>query len=145
MIAGFNSQQFFLIGLSFGAIACMPASRPGSRRWWLGASCMALAMVSMASGFLAAAIVLGLTLLLLVRREQSLASAAPTLVIAAVLVAIGCLTRVTVPYLEWMKAHSVGEFSASLFQSLEWPARKMTNTWLCAVLRLPWFLRPGRT
>ena len=140
VIAGFNSQQFFLIGLSFGAIACVPASRPGSRRWWLGASCMALAMVSMASGFLAAAIVLGLTLLLLVRREQSLASAAPTLVIAAVLVAIGCLTRVTVPYLEWMKAHSVGEFSASLFQSLEWPARKMTNTWLCAVLWLPWFL-----
>ena len=144
VIAGFNSQQFFLIGLSFGAIACLPGAPPGSRRWCLGAACMALAMVSMASGFLAAAIVLGLTLLLLVRRELSLSSAAPTLLLAAVLVAIGCLTRVAVPYHELMKAHSVGEFAATLFQSLEWPARKMTNAWLSLVLWLPWCLLSRR-
>ena len=145
VIAGFNSQQFFLIGLSFGAIACLPASRPWSRRWWLGAACMALAMVSMASGFLAAAIVLGLTLLLLVRRELSLSSAAPTLLLAAVLVAIGCLTRVAVPYHESMKAHSIGEFTATLLQSLEWPARKIANSWLCAILWLPWYLLTRRS
>jgi MFS family permease len=145
VIAGFNSQQFFLIGLSFGAIAGLPAARPWSRRWWLGAACMALALVSMASGFFAAAVVLGLVLLLLIRREVSWSSAAPTLILAAILISIGCLTRVTVPFHEAEKAHSAGEFAASLVQSLEWPARKLMNAWLTAILWLPWCLLAWRT
>src|ERR1035438_3616859 len=144
VIAGFNSQQFLLIGLSFGAIAGLPAARAWSCRWWLGAACMALAMVSMASGFFAAAVVLGLTVLLLLRREVSWSSAAPTLVLAAILVLVGCLTRVTVPYHESAKAQSIGEFCATLAQSLEWPVRKLDNAWFSELLWLPWVLLAWR-
>jgi hypothetical protein len=144
VLVGFDSQQFFLLGLSFGAIAGLCAATPWSRRWWLGAACMSLAMVSMASGFFAAAVVLGLILLLVLRREISWPSAAPTLLFAASLVVIGCLTRVSVPYHESTKAHSVGEFAATLFQSLEWPVRKLSNTWLAGILWLPWCLLARR-
>jgi hypothetical protein len=144
VISGFSSQQFFLIGLSFGAIALLPAARPWSCRWCLGAACMTLAMVSMASGFFAAAVVLGLVLLLLYRRELAWSSAAPTLLVAAGLVVVGCLTRVTVPYLESAKAHSIGEFLGTFIQCAEWPVRKLSNAWLAAVLWLPWCLLSWR-
>jgi hypothetical protein len=144
VIAGFNSQQFFLIGLSFGAIAALSAALPWSRRWWLGATCMTLAMISMASGFFAAAVVLGLMLLFLIRREITWSAAAPTLLLAAILVAIGCLTRVTVPGHEAEMAHSVGDFASALVQSLEWPARKLINLWLIGILWLPWCLLAWR-
>ena len=144
VIVGFDSQQFFLIGLSFGAIAGLSAARPWSPRWWLGAACMTLAMVSMASGFFAAAVVLGLILLFLYRRELTWSSAAPTLLLAAGLVAVGWLTRVTVPYHESAKAHSVGEFVGTFIQCAEWPVRKLSNSWLAAVLWLPWCLLSWR-
>jgi MFS family permease len=145
VIAGFNSQQFLLIGLSFGAIAGLPAARAWSCRWWLGAACMALAMVSMASGFFAAAVVLGLILLPVLRRERSWRPAVPALLLAAALLAVGCLTRVTVPHHELAKAHTAGEFAATLLQSLEWPVRKLQNTWLIGILWLPWCLLSWRT
>ena len=140
MIAGFNSQQFFLIGLSFGAIAGLSTGRAWSGRWCLGAACAILAMGSMASGVFAAAVVAGLVLLLLIRRERSWPAAAPTLLLASGLVLLGFLTRVAVPMHESEKAHSIGEFVSSLVQSLEWPARKLTNAWLIAFLWLPWSL-----
>jgi len=136
IINGFHSQQLFLVGLSFGAIAGTAGNGRGTR--WFGLSCMALALLTMASGFFAAAVVLGVLLLAGIRRERAWAALVPVIVIAAILVAAGCLTRVSVPYLESAKAHSFVAFASTFFQCAEWPAAGEKNAWLSVLLWLPW-------
>lgn len=73
-ISGFHSQQYFLLPLSFGMIVLLPDASPWSVRWWLGAACGALALFSMASGLLAAAVVIAVMLLAGWRRGRLIAS-----------------------------------------------------------------------
>ena len=136
-LGGFHSQQFFLIGLSFGAIAWLPAAAPWSAKWWLGAACATLALGSMASGFFAAAAVIGLLAVRVLRREASLRAVGPALVLCAILVAVGWLTQVTVDYHEGLKAHGAQDFLASTVHSLQWPAT--WTMWAAALIWLPWF------
>jgi hypothetical protein len=138
VINGFHSQQLFLVGLSFGAIAGATADGERSGYRWPGIACMVLALLSMASGFFAAAIVLGALLLLGFRRERTWAAILPVIVISAILVAAACLTRVSVPYHEVLKAHSTAEFVSTFFQCVEWPVSGGNNAWLSVLLWLPW-------
>jgi hypothetical protein len=138
VINGFHSQQLFMVGFSFGAIAGLVGSRLGSVGWWLGLACLGLAMLTMASGFFAAAVVVGFLLFRLMRRQVRWKEALPALVPAAVLVAVGALTQVSVPYHEGAKAHTVFEFTATLVQGLEWPAAGLDYSWLSVFLWIPW-------
>jgi hypothetical protein len=137
ILAGFHSAQFFLIGLSLGAIGLLPAARTGSAAWCLGAICAVAALGSMASGFLAGAIVTGLVGIRLLRRDVSLRASAPTLVLCALLCAIGWFTRVEVSYHEAAKAHSFADFAMTLIRCLQWPATDIT-AWLACLLWAPW-------
>jgi hypothetical protein len=122
VLGGFHSQQYFLAGLSFGAICLLPSAEAWSRRWWLGAACALLALISMGSGLFAAAIVIPVVLLrgwLLARRPGS---AWPTLALCLVVLALGWLGRVEVGYHAVLKAHSVSDFVLYTIHSLQWPS-----------------------
>jgi len=136
MVSGFHSQQLFLIGLSYGAIACLATARPWTTPWWLGAACAVLALGSMASGFLAAFVVLGLLGWQLWRRDISWRDALPALAVALVVFLVGAATRVTVDYHEGFKAHTVSDFLLTLFHSLQWPAPRIMG--LAALVWAPW-------
>lgn len=138
VLGGFHSQQYWLLLLSFAALVTLPFARAFSARWWLGAVSGFLALGSMGSGFLAAAIVILVLALRLVRRETTPRAAAPTFVLCLVLIAIGILTRHEVPWHAEMKAKSVHDFAFSIIHSLQWPWRE--RHWAAPILWLPWLL-----
>ena len=136
IVGGFHSQQFFLIGLSFGAIAWLPLAAPWSRSWWLGAAFAALALGSMASGFIAPSVVIGLLVVRLLRKETTFRAAGPAMALCAVLAVIGLLTQVSVPYHESLKAHSAQDFLLTVIHSLQWP--DFWTAWSAVLIWLPW-------
>lgn len=138
VLGGFHSQQFWLLGLSFAALVTLPFERTGTWRWWIGLIAAILAMGSMGSGFLAAAVVLVVVGWRLVRRETVLRSVWPTLLLCLGLVAIGLLTRVEVDYHQQLKAKTLHDFVFSSLRSMEWPLRD--RDWAGLVLWLPWGL-----
>lgn len=138
VLGGFHSQQYWLLGLSFVAIALLPFSRPWSAAWWLGAAAAVVALGTMASGFLAAAVVVVVFAWRLWTRESAPRAAVPTLALCAALIAVGLLTRVEVDWHAHMKAKTVHDFAFSIIHSMEWPLRD--QDWAAALLWLPWFL-----
>jgi len=138
ILGGFHSQQYWLIGLSFAAIVTLPFASPWSACWWLGAFSALLALGSMASGFLASAVVASVVGFRLLRRETTLAGALPTLTLATALVCLGALTHVTAPHHEPLKAKTLHDFVFNFVHSLQWPLR--FQHWAGAVLWFPWLL-----
>ncbi|MEI6107196.1 MAG: hypothetical protein WCR49_09290 [Opitutae bacterium] len=135
VLGGFHSQQYFLIGLTLGTLWLLPFAPPWSRRWWAGAVCAFLALFSMGSGLLAAAIVLPVALLQgwLLRQRPLLPL--PTVVFCIGTVALGWLSRVTVSGHEVLKAHSASEFILYVLHSLQWPSPD--HAWSALVLWAP--------
>jgi hypothetical protein len=68
--------------------------------------------------------------------------AAPTIVLGALLLAIGFATRVEVYYHAQLKAKTLHDFTFSLLRSLEWPLTG--RDWAGLVLWTPWALLAGR-
>ncbi len=137
VLGGFHSQQYWLVGLSFVALLTLPFVPTWSKLWWLGAIAATLVLGSMGSGLLAAAAAAGMIAWRWLRREMTLREAAPTLALAAVLIAIGLLTRVDVEYHQHMRAKSVHDFVFSIVHSLQWPWRDAI--WAALLLWTPWF------
>jgi len=121
VIGGFHSQQFFLIGLSIGTIVCLCEALPWSLKWWLGAVCSILALGSMATGFLAAVVVICTLSLRVQKREIPAQSTTATLFFCTAIAAIGWFTRVTVTVHDPLKAHGVEDYALSIANSLQWP------------------------
>jgi len=136
VLGGFHSQQFFLVGLALTAIALLPFSAPFSARWWMGAAATFLGLFSMASGFFGAVVVIGLLGVQYFRRERTLMSAWPTLVICAAATAIGWFTRHEVAYHASLKAQNLHDFIFTILRSLQWPAPMSPG--FAIVLWLPW-------
>lgn len=138
-LAGFHSQQYFLLLFSFGAIALLPAAAPWSACWWVGAACTLAALGSMGSGLFAAAIVLGV-LGLQARAAHDpramLRRAAPTLAVCGIALALGALGRVSVDYHEALKAGSAADFLLYALHCFGWPAGQPWS-WLAAVFWSP--------
>lgn len=143
-IAGFHSQQYFLLGFSFGALALLSAAPPWTPRWWAGAACAVAALGTMGSGFFAAAIVLPV-LGLQGWRDRDLGGTfrrtLPTVVVCLLVIGLGVLGRVSVNYHEGLKAGSPGEFLRYALHCLQWPA---DASWLAAILWLPTVLLAWR-
>ncbi len=139
VLGGFHSQQYWLLATSFFAIVLLPFARPNSVPWWTGAVAATLALFTMGSGLLAAAVVLVVIGFRLLRRETNFRTAWPALTLSAALVAAGALTRVEVSYHDHMKAKTLHDFFFSLVHSLQWPVPSGYD-WLAALLWLPWFL-----
>lgn len=138
VLAGFHSQQFWLVGFSLGAIITLPLVRPWSGAWWFGALSAFLVLGSMGSGFLASVAVLIVLGYRFALRELSWREALPTLVVTVLCIAIGVLTRVEVEWHADLKAKTVHDFVFTIVHSLEWPWRE--RDWAAAVLWLPWLL-----
>ncbi len=139
VLGGFHSQQYWLLATSFLAIVLLPFARPNSAPWWTGTVAATLALFTMGSGLLAAAVVLVVMGFRLLRRETEFRTAWPALAVSAALVAVGALTRVEVSYHDHMKAKTLHDFFFSLVHSLQWPVPSGYD-WLAALLWLPWLL-----
>ncbi len=138
VLGGFHSQQYWLAALSFGAIVTLPFARPGGAAWWGGTIAAVLALGTMGSGFLAAAVVVAVLAWRCGTRELPLRAAWPTLTVAGMLVALGLAFRVEVEWHRDLKAKSVHDFVFSLLHSLQWPWRE--KYWAAFVLWFPWLL-----
>jgi hypothetical protein len=138
ILGGFHSQQYWLLGLSFAAIVTLPFAQRWSAAWWLGASSAVLAMGSMGSGFLAPAVVVVVIGWRIFRRDATWRDTWPTLLLAAILIAVGLLTRHEVAWHAKLKATSVRDFYFSIVHSLQWPLRE--RDWAAGVLWAPWVL-----
>jgi hypothetical protein len=136
VLGGFHSQQYYLLGLSVAAIALVPYGTAGSPAWWMGLACLGLALLSMASGFFAAAIVVGLLVWRWGRGAIPFRQAAGPLALGTGLCAVGWFTRVEVDYHAGLKAHSAAEFLKALALNLQWPAQG--PLFLGAVVWAPW-------
>lgn len=143
VLGGFHSQQYWLVLTSFAAVVALPFARAGSALWWAAVTAAILALFTMGSGLLAAAVVIAVIGFRLLRRETTLRATWPTLAVCAVLVAAGALTRVEVYYHAHMKVKTAHDFFFSLLHSLQWPVPS-GHDWLAAVLWLPWVLAAFR-
>lgn len=143
VVAGFHSQQFFLVGLSFGAIACLATAEFRSFSWWAGVIAATLALGSMATGFFAAAVVLGVAVLRLFRREVTVPGLKPTAAVCLLLVALGWFSRVPAMGDDVFYAKSLADFGLSVLRSLQWPVVNRVPPyhvafWFALPLWLPW-------
>ena len=145
ILGGFDSQQFFLIGLAVAGIVWLPFAEPFRLRWWLGAASIVLSLGSMASGFFAAAIVAGLLTFQLERARRPLSSAVPGLMVCGGAIAIGVMSRVAVAGHESLKAQSVADFSHTLAKALGWPAFDFGWGYAGLLLFVPWALVAQQT
>ncbi|MBC7367528.1 MAG: hypothetical protein H7343_12100 [Undibacterium sp.] len=136
ILGGFHSQQFFLVGLALVAIALLPFHPPFSPRWWLGAAAAAAGLFSMASGFFGAVVAIGLLGVQYFRRERTLRSALPTLIVCALVSAVGWFTRHEFPPHAALKAQNLHDFAFTIIRSLQWPAP--ASPWFALILWLPW-------
>jgi hypothetical protein len=144
VLAGFSSAQFFLIGLSLGAVATLPFAEPYERKWWGGVVCVVLALGSLGSGFFAAAVVTAILGLQVWRGTRRWSSAAPGLVVCALTIVAGFLLRVIVPTSDPLKAQSIGDFILTVAKALGWPAFDYHWGFLALLLILPWVLVTAR-
>jgi len=135
VLGGFHSQQVFLLAFSLAALALLLTARTGSVGWWVGLACAAIDLFTMASGLLAAAVVVAVLVVSGPPREfwrrHGLTAAACLLVVGA-----GWMLRVRVPQDAPLAAHSAESFLVSAWHSLEWPAVFCAP--LALLLWLPW-------
>jgi len=139
-LSGFDSQQFFLIGLAIGAVATLPFSEPFHRDWWAGTVCVLLSLGSMGSGFFAGGVVGGMLTFQVWRGERPLRSAAPGLVVCATAIAIGVMSRAVNAGHEAMKAQSLTDFFMTTVRALGWPAFDFNWGFSSLILFVPWAL-----
>lgn len=142
ILGGFHSQQYWLVALSFVTIAALPDARPWSGGWWVAVGIAALALLTMGSGLLAAAVAFAVVGFRILRGETAARAAWPTLAAAGLITAIGLITRVEVDFHANLKATGVRDFVLSTLRSMEWPLRD--QDWAGPILWLPWLLGLGR-
>ena len=142
VLGGFHSQQYWLAGLSFAAVVSIPFARVGSATWWGGLLAALLALGTMASGFIAAAVVLVVLGWRLFFRATTWRQSWPAFVVMGAFVVIGLLIRVEVEWHRDLKAKTVHDFVFSIVHSLQWPWRE--KHWAAALLWLPWAVVAGK-
>jgi len=120
VLGGFHTQQTFLIGLSFAAIALLTTRPSLSGRWWAGVACGAAALFTMGSGLLATAAAAA-TLVLTLPLRQVFRRHGFTLAVCSVIVVVGLSLHTPVAHHDPLKAHSVGDFVLCFWRSLQWP------------------------
>lgn len=138
VLGGFHSQQYWLLGLSFLALAWLPLSRLGSAAWWAGLAAATLVLGSMGSGLVAAATAMVILALRIWQREITLREGAPTIALGGALVLFGLLTRGIAEHHAGLRAQSVYDFVFTAVHSLQWPLRHAD--WAALIMWAPWSL-----
>jgi hypothetical protein len=141
ILDGFHSQQYLLVAFSLAAISLLTRATVFSPRWWIGVACLVLALSTMASGLLAAAVVAA-TILLTTRsgvdaRRNGLTLAACTLVLLLGLLLHPWHFVNENPY----EAGSLAEFIAAFRRYLGWPFERVfgyRNVRMAILPQLTW-------
>jgi hypothetical protein len=155
VLGGFHSQQYLLLWTSLLAIYLLLARREYTWTWWLGGFAAVSANFTMASGLLAGAALLAITLLRLVSREISTRNGAAISAVALGALVIGLLTRAPAENHLFLRARSMKEFVLTCAYALEWPfqsgGKLALFCYLPALLFFAWYTkqivqrRTGRT
>jgi hypothetical protein len=133
-LCGFQSQFYFLLLFSLLTLWLL-GSEPATRRWRLGVLAAILALLSMASGLLAAAAVASVTLLDILKHRDNFRRLLPTLVACALMVIAGLLLKGKAAGEEKWHAQSVHAFLLALGNNLSWPTGLLP--WLAPLNLLP--------
>ncbi|HTB86053.1 MAG TPA: hypothetical protein VK742_20575 [Candidatus Sulfotelmatobacter sp.] len=118
---GFQSQFYFANIFSVLAILGLGFGRPCGKVWFGGLLAALCALFTMASGFLAAAAIIGLILLRAVRQKSLSRPAICTILLAATVIAMGLALKVDIAQHAQLKAKSPGDFLRTLVDVLAWP------------------------
>jgi hypothetical protein len=137
-IHGFESQQWFLILFALGAMVCLPFAEPFRARWWWGAGCAAVSLVTMGSGVLAACACAAIVGLRWWRNEVPPRSALVTLSVCLALAALGWSLRVDFPGHHALYARSLKMFWRSMSVDAGWPGFGAHPGYAAVLLWLPW-------
>jgi hypothetical protein len=135
-LIGFASQNYFLIMFSLLAIWGLGLHRAGAAGWWAGLLGALLACLSMGSGFMATAAVLGLLILRSLRRRafpiwQDWVTAA----VCTAIVAAGWLLRTVVKGHAGLQADSPRAWFLSFCRYFAWPL--YATPWLGLIAGAP--------
>jgi hypothetical protein len=133
-LCGFQSQFYFLLLFSLLTIWLL-GSEPLSPRWRLGIIAGAFALLSMASGLLAAITVAGVVMLDILKNRGEWRRQLPTLLVCAALAVAGLLLKGKAIGEENWHAQSVHAFFVSLGNNLSWPTGLLP--WLAPFNLLP--------
>jgi len=138
IVWGFQSQFYFLIGLSLLGLHGMLFARAGSGRWWLSAASGALAVVSMGSGFFWACVALPLLCLQWLQRQRTLREVWPTGIVVFAVIAGGWALSFTPPWHAELRAKNLGDFAFYAIRCLAWPTPQWP--WLALLWNFPLLL-----
>ena len=117
----FESSFYFLLFFSLLAIWGLALHPLFSWRWWAGAAGLVLACLSMASGFFAALVLLGLSALRLITRRRLNRDSVILIVLCCAVVAIAFYFRTTVPGHAAIRANSFRVWANFFGSCLAWP------------------------
>jgi hypothetical protein len=135
---GFQSSFYFLLFFSLLGIWGLALHRAFTIRWWAGLTGAALACLSIGSGFLAAAAVLGLVTLRLIRQPGLLRESIATIVVTSTIVLVSLFFHHSFPPHDFLKAVSVHAWVVFLGRCLAWPFCQ--SALVAAVMYLPLLL-----
>jgi hypothetical protein len=136
ILGGFQLQMFLLLLVSVLALRLLIDSKPFSTRSWGGLLAAALALGTMASGFLAAAAALPVLAWEARHRPDERGRLAGLGAILAAIAAAGWASHAAVPEHAGLMAHSAPEFLWSLGRLAAWP--RWRTPWTAFVYPLPW-------
>lgn len=141
---GFQSQFYFVLAFSFGALWLLATARVFGGGWWAGLALACMACFSLASGIFAFAAAGALLLVRGLRREDQ-----RELLAAVVLLVLFLVSARFVPSVEQhavFRAGSVGQFASALLQGLAWPFQSPALALVRnapVLVFLPWMVRSG--
>lgn len=136
VLAGFQSQFYFLIAFSWLGMGGVLSSRAGSLRWALGAFACFVAVVSMGSGMLCGAPLIFVSLAQVIFRREERHGAWINLTLGIAICAVGALLYIPAPHHASMRPQSALQFLSYFVRCLAWPWYDWP--WMALVFWAPW-------
>lgn len=136
ILAGFQSQFYFLIALSLLGIGGVVRNRAGSLPWVLAALACFTAVVSMGSGMLCGAPLIFLGLMQAAFHPERRRDAFAMLALGAAVLGMGAYLYVPAPHHAGLRSQSVAQFLLYFARCLSWPWYDWP--WLSLVIWTPW-------
>lgn len=121
VLAGFQSQFYFLIAFSWLGMGGVLGSPAGSLRWVLGALACFVAVVSMGSGMLCGAPLIFVALAQLGFRREGRRDAWINLALGIAVCALGALLYIPAPHHASLRPQSMLQFLSYFARCLAWP------------------------
>lgn len=118
---GFQSQFYFASLFSVAAILGLGFSQPGGKGWFVGLLLAVLAIFTMASGFLAAAAVVGLVILRSAKQRSFTPGQMFTTLGGLAVIGLGLALKASIAQHQKFQAKTVSDFFSALSGNLAWP------------------------